>query len=133
MARRRIYILGITGIAMAIQGCSTGTYTRAERPTFAASAPRATAESWASVMPMPGGSSDALAYARRDTALGLPPPGSTPVAGAWRDQNRPSLERYWIVPLQRSPRSFLFFTAPAQHERRAPRVPSRAHPWRTAW
>lgn len=134
MARQRVFLLGLAALTMFIQGCTTPTsQPRAARPTFAHAAPQASTESWASVMPMPGTVHDTLAYARRDAALGMPPADGGYVYGSWRGSDRPSIERYFIVPLQRSPRSFLFFTSPGQYERRAPRVPSRAHPWHTAW
>lgn len=138
MATPRSVVPACTGAMLAltlgVQGCSTpAAHTRHQPPTFAQAAPSVTTESWATVLPLPGIEQDRVAYARRDTALGLPPPGYTSVAGAWQASERSSLTRYQFIPLSRSQHTFLFFTAPAQHERRAPRVPSRAHPWRTAW
>ncbi|OAB60669.1 hypothetical protein AY599_27745 [Leptolyngbya valderiana BDU 20041] len=134
MARHRFFLLGLTGLALVVQGCTaTRTHQRTPRPTFAQAAPASSTESWASVMPMPGVEQDSTALARRDVALGLPPPGFTSVSGSWRQNERPSIDRYWLVPLPRSPRTLLFFTSPAQRERRAPRVPYGAHPWHTAW
>ena len=134
MARHRFLLLGIAALSVLAHGCaSTSDHTRVARPTFAQSAPQASTESWASVMPLPGTEHGTLAYARRDEALGMPSPDGGYVYGSWRGNERASIERYFIVPLQRSPRSYLFFTAPGQSERRGPRVPSRAHPWHTAW
>ena len=124
----------MVALTLGIQGCSTrAAHTRHQPPTFAQAAPTVTTESWATVLPWPGIEQDRLAYARRDTALGLPPPGYTGVAGTWRDSEKPSLTRYQFIPLSRSQHTYLFFTPNAQYERRAPRVPRRAHPWRTAW
>jgi hypothetical protein len=119
---------------LALSGCATRqAHERHQLPAFAAAAPSTTTESWANVMPLPGVEQSTLAYARRDAALGLPPAGYASVAGAWRAEERPSLDAYRLIPLSRSHHTFLFFTAPTQHERRAPRVPYRAHPWHTAW
>lgn len=124
----------MAAITMLVQGCSSPTvHARHQPPTFAQAAPTATTESWASVLPFPGVDQDRVAYARRDAALGLPPPGYAAVSGAWQADERPSLDRYRFIPLSRSQHTYLFFTTPAQHERRAPRVPRRADPWRTAW
>ncbi len=121
-------------LAMGLQGCSSPTTYRGHQPpTFAQAAPTTTTESWATVLPLPGVEQDRLAMSRRDTALGLPPPGYATVAGSWQDQERASLDRYRFIPLSRSQHTLLYFSAPAQHERRAPRVPRRADPWRTAW
>ncbi len=135
MAISRTVLAALAALTLGVQGCSTPTaaHRRALQPSFDQAAPTVTTESWASVMPLPGIEHDTLAYARRDVALGLPPPGYARTAGAWQGDRRPSIGRYFFVPLSRSPRTFLFFDAPAQHERRAPRVPPGAHPWRTAW
>ncbi|MFI4883574.1 MAG: hypothetical protein ACIAQU_13415 [Phycisphaerales bacterium JB064] len=115
-------------------GCSSPTmHTRVQPPTFAQAAPLASAESWASVMALPGIEQSASTYSRRDAALGLPPPGSAGVAGAWREADRASISSYLLIPLPRSDRTFLFFDSPSAYERRTPQVPRRAHPWHAAW
>jgi hypothetical protein len=138
MATRRPVLAALGAVtlllAMGVQGCaSPTTYQRHQPPTFAQAAPTVTTESWATVLPLPGVQQDRLAYARRDTALGLPPPGYATVAGSWEASDRPSLDRYRFIPLSRSPHHLLYFGTPAQYERRTPWIPRRADPWRTAW
>jgi|GEM_PF-5582971 len=124
----------MAAVSLLAQGCSSPTtHARHQPPTFAQAAPTVTTESWASVLPYPGIDQDRVAYARRDATLGLPPSGYASVSGSWQADDRPSLARYQFIPLSRSQSTYLFFTSPAQHERRAPRVPRRANPWRTAW
>lgn len=131
---RALPLAALLGVVVVATSCAPRqAHSRYQAPTFASAAQSSDVESWSSVMPMPGVEQTAMAYARRDEALGLPPAGYASVAGAWREQERPSLDGYRLIPLTRSHHTYLFFTAPAQHERRAPRVPHRAHPWRTAW
>lgn len=133
MAKRLTFVfLALIGIAAG--GCASPTmHARVQPPRFADSFEVASAESWASVMPMPGIERSVEALSRRDTALGLPPPGPAGVAGAWRQGQRPTLESYRLIPLPRSERTLLFFGTERTYERRTPWVPQRAHPWRTAW
>ena len=120
--------------ALAAAGCSSPTqHARPPAPTFAQAATTISTESWATVLPLPGTTPSALAMTRRDSALGLPTPGYTRAAEAWRQGDRPSLDGYTYIYLPRSDRTLLFFGASRQNERRAPRVPQRAYPWRTAW
>jgi len=124
-----------TSVAIALAtGCASPTpHARAAAPLFAQATPSQTPESWATVLPSPGVEQTTLAMDRRDQALGLPPTGYARVAGAWQAKDRPSVTNYVWVHVPRNDRSLLFFTPRAQHERRAPRVPRRAHPWHTAW
>lgn len=130
-------VLMVSLLAFGLSGCAGPGHAqpRAQAPTFAQAAPRATlasSESWASVLPLPGIEPDARASARRDVALGLAPAGFTRSAGDWPAAQPGSVERYFLVPLPRSQRTFLFFSS-STTERRAPRPPQRADPWRTAW
>ncbi|MEO1277359.1 MAG: hypothetical protein AAFV77_00185 [Planctomycetota bacterium] len=128
--------LALCGIVF-LSGCSTATpHARMIAPTFASATPAHSTESWASVMPNPAIGSSGLAIARRDQSLGMPAPGYVQVAGAWRGIERPSIDRYLLITVPRTERTFLFFSgSPSSpyNERRAPRVPRRAHPWHTAW
>lgn len=137
MARRiRTHLLSalLAATGAIAGGCAVpATYSRAPAPSFAQATPSHTTESWATVLPLPRIEQSAAAMARRDDALGLPPSGYTRVAGAWRVGDRPTLERYLLIHVPRNDRTLLFFTPPAHNERRAPRVPRRAHPWHTAW
>lgn len=136
MASRRPALV-VSLLAMGLVGCASPkpAQPRAQAPTFAQATPRATvasSESWSSVLPLPGIEQDPRAYARRDVVMGLPQPGYTRSASDWPAAQPGSVERYFLVPLPRTQRTFLFFPT-STNERRAPRPPQRSDPWRTAW
>jgi len=130
-----IIIVGLCAGLLLAGGCSSPTtHAKTPSPRFADTAPVTTTESWASIMARPGIEPSPSAMSRRDVALGMPPSGPVGVAGAWRQDERASIDRWLYLYLPRTERTLLFFQSPDQYEsRRRPWFPRRAHPWHTAW